>query len=192
MDISLLRITLFHEHWQGLLHELDLATLRANSAVALKPPASNSNSSAADSSVAPHTDQPAAVHPSSSAAPPAPSSSASSAQLHPTTAADSSFSLADEEERGSIATSSSQESAAAGVQTADRLQEADALQASASRQVSDSGHCMIASKPSAFSQHLCTAHSVGGVAAASAASGVVLAVLILSKLSTQLPVCACI
>ena len=40
LDISLLRITLYHEFWQGLLHELDLETLRANSAVAAVPDAS--------------------------------------------------------------------------------------------------------------------------------------------------------
>lgn len=40
LDVSLLRISLFHEHWQGLLHDLDLATLRANSAVAVVPDAS--------------------------------------------------------------------------------------------------------------------------------------------------------
>ncbi|DBB06070.1 TPA: hypothetical protein ACH3X3_009636 [Trebouxia sp. C0006] len=55
LDISLLRITLYHEYWQGLLHELDLETLRANSAVAAAPDASKraSTSSKASSSSSP-------------------------------------------------------------------------------------------------------------------------------------------
>ena len=40
LDVSLLRIMLYHEYWQGLLHELDLETLRANSAVSTAPDAS--------------------------------------------------------------------------------------------------------------------------------------------------------
>ncbi len=55
LDISLLRITLYHEYWQGLLHELDLETLRTNSAVAAAPDASKRAlpSSKADSSSSP-------------------------------------------------------------------------------------------------------------------------------------------
>ena len=55
LDISLLRITLYHEYWQGLLHELDLETLRANSAVAAAPDASKRalTSSKASSSSSP-------------------------------------------------------------------------------------------------------------------------------------------
>ncbi len=55
LDISLLRITLYHEYWQGLLHELDLETLRANSAVAAAPDASKRalTSSKANSSSSP-------------------------------------------------------------------------------------------------------------------------------------------
>ncbi len=55
LDISLLRITLYHEYWQGLLHELDLETLRANSAVAAVPDASKRalTSSKASSSSSP-------------------------------------------------------------------------------------------------------------------------------------------
>lgn len=55
LDISLLRITLYHEFWQGLLHELDLETLRANSAVAAVPDASKRalTSSKASSSSSP-------------------------------------------------------------------------------------------------------------------------------------------
>ena len=47
LDVSLLRITLFHEHWQGLLHELDLATLRANSAVSMTPHKDSSSATTA-------------------------------------------------------------------------------------------------------------------------------------------------
>ena len=55
LDISLLRITLYHEYWQGLLHELDLENLRANSAVAAAPDASKRalTSSKANSSSSP-------------------------------------------------------------------------------------------------------------------------------------------
>lgn len=40
LDVSLLRIMLYHEYWQGLLHQLDLDNLRANSAVSAAPDAS--------------------------------------------------------------------------------------------------------------------------------------------------------
>ena len=43
LDISLLHVRLFHEAWQGMLHNLDDVTLRANSAV---PSAANANNSA--------------------------------------------------------------------------------------------------------------------------------------------------
>ena len=136
LDISLLRITLFHEHWQGLLHELDLAKLRSNSAVALKPFATKtkSNSSVSIASAAAPTDQPASGHPSSSAASHLASSSASPAQ-NLTQPAASSSSSAEEEEQGSMATSSNRATGVAGVQVAGELQE-PAGQASASRQVS--------------------------------------------------------
>lgn len=114
LDISLLRITLFHEYWQGLLHQLDLATLQANSAVSLTPFGSKPNHTG---SAAKPTDQPTSLQPSSPAASVAPSDAVSSAQNLNQPAASSS-SLA---EQGGATSSSSQ--AAAGAQLVDRLQE---------------------------------------------------------------------
>ena len=125
LDISLLRITLFHEHWQGLLHQLDLAALRANSAVPLMPFGSKPNSAA---SAATPTEQPASAQPSSSAVSLASSDSVPPAQNLKQSAASCS-SLA---EQGGVTSSSSQ--AAAGAQVVDRLQEPE-KQASGSRQV---------------------------------------------------------
>ena len=116
LDISLLRITLFHEHWQGLLHKLDLATLRSNSAVALKPPATNSNTSSTETAsvaipteLAIPTEPPASVHPSSSVSP---------AQNLTQPAASSSPS-AEEQEQGDMASSSNSAAGMAAVQAAD-------------------------------------------------------------------------
>lgn len=131
LDISLLRITLFHEYWQGLLHQLDLATLQANSAVSLTPFGSKPNHTG---SAAKPTDQPTSLQPSSPAASVAPSDAVSSAQNLNQPAASSS-SLA---EQGGATSSSSQ--AAAGAQLVDRLQEPE-KQTSTSRQVSECFHC---------------------------------------------------
>ena len=151
LDISLLRITLFHEHWQGLLHELDLATLRSNSAIALKTPTTKSDSSGSIASVAVPTEQPASVHPSSSGALHPSSSSASPAQ-NLTQPAASSSSSTEEEEQGDMATSSKQVAGVAGMHTAEELQE-PAMQASASRQGSAAFQCMIADNPETLIQH---------------------------------------
>lgn len=125
LDISLLRITLFHEYWQGLLHQLDLATLRANSAVSLMPFGSKPTSAGSASTP---TDQPTSLQPSSPAASITPSDAVSPAQ-NLNQAAASSTSLA---EQGGITSSSSQ--AAAGAQVVDRLQEPE-KQASTRRQL---------------------------------------------------------
>lgn len=117
LDISLLRITLFHEHWQGLLHKLDLATLRSNSAVALKPPATNSNTSSGTASVAIPTElaiptePPASVHPSSSVSP----------AQNLTQPAASSTSFAEEQEQGDMASSSNSAAGMAAVQAAEEM-----------------------------------------------------------------------
>ena len=152
LDISLLRITLFHEHWQGLLHELDLAMLRSNSAVAPKPPTSNraSNSSDSTASVSGQSDMDAQL----SSSPPAshtPSSSASpEAQNLTQPAASSSSSSLGEEEQRSTASSSSQEASTAGMQAAEELLQEATLQASSKRSGSGAMYCMVVGKPKAF------------------------------------------
>lgn len=139
LDISLLRITLFHEYWQGLLHQLDLATLRANSAVSLTPFNSKTNDASA---AATPTEQPASRQLSSAAASVTPSASTSPAQNLAQSAA-SATSLAEQGEQGRVASSSSSSNqGAASAQVVDRLQEPE-TQAS-NRQVAKYVHCMIA------------------------------------------------